>query len=145
VAVLIGGRLEQCDRPEVLYWSPQSRYVAEFVTQANFLAAERTAEGWKTEIGLLPADFKADSLDRGEIMVRQEDCTLVPDATSAVTVRGRQFLGREAIYCLQLPSGREMHIRRPDGDRLLAARTPVRLVLKPNKCLRCFPSGSEQR
>ena len=48
VAVLHKGRLEQCDRPEVLYHAPASRFVAEFVTQANFLTANRTENGWQT-------------------------------------------------------------------------------------------------
>ncbi|PZU98248.1 MAG: ABC transporter ATP-binding protein, partial [Leptolyngbya sp.] len=39
VAVMHQGQLEQIDTPEAIYGQPASRFVAEFVTQANFLPA----------------------------------------------------------------------------------------------------------
>jgi len=51
VAVMHRGQLEQVGTPEQVYEAPQSRFVAEFVTQANFLPAQRQEQGWKTELG----------------------------------------------------------------------------------------------
>ena len=53
VAVMRDGRLEQLGTPESIYSEPASRFIAEFVTQANFLSARRSARGWETESGLL--------------------------------------------------------------------------------------------
>ena len=144
VAVLNEGRLEQCDRPEVLYHAPASRFVAEFVTQANFLTANRTENGWQTEIGPIDIRPEGDLPERGraDVMVRQEDCSLVPDDDSDLYVRSRQFLGHEAIYCLQLPSGREIHIRQLDEPNPIANGTRIRLEVKPDRPLKCFPCSS---
>ena len=143
VAVLHKGRMEQCDRPEVLYHSPRTRFVAEFVTQANFVTANRTERGWQSEIGLLNVDLPRaiGSSDRADVMIRQEDFSLVPDDGSDVYVRGRQFLGHEAIYCLQLPSGQELHIRQLDEPQPFPAGTRIRLQIKGDRRLAGFPSS----
>ncbi|MGK7908733.1 MAG: ABC transporter ATP-binding protein [Synechococcus sp.] len=147
VAVLHQGRMEQCDRPEVLYRSPKTRFVAEFVTQANFVTAERTEQGWKSEVGLLNVDPLATSMahvgdnpDRVDVMIRQEDCCLVPDDASDVYVRGRQFLGHEAIYCLQLPSGHELHVRQLDESQPIPSGTHIRLEIRGDRRLAGFPA-----
>ena len=54
-------------------------------------------------------------------------------------VRDRQFLGNEVLYCLQLPSGKEMHVRDADELRPLSIGTPVRLQVKPGHKLLSFP------
>jgi iron(III) transport system ATP-binding protein len=51
VAVMRQGQLEQFGTPESIYREPASRFVAEFVTQANFLPAWQNGNGWETEIG----------------------------------------------------------------------------------------------
>lgn len=145
VAVLHRGQLEQCDCPEELYRHPQSRYVAEFVTQANFLPARRTVTGWETEIGALTM-VSRNPVHIGEVadvMLRQEDCTVRPDAASPIRVRGRQFLGREAIYCLQLPSGRELHVRQGAERASLTVGASVRVECLESR-LQAFPRDSSQ-
>ena len=141
VAVLHKGRMEQCDRPEVLYHSPCTRFVAEFVTQANFVTANRTERGWQSEIGLLNVELPntLDPFDRADVMIRQEDFSLIPDDGSEVYVRGRQFLGHEAIYCLQLPSGQELHIRQLDEPQPFPTGTRIRLQIKGDRRLAGFP------
>lgn len=52
VAVMHRGRLVQVGTPEEIYHQPASRFVAQFVTQANFLPAKLHGEFWQTEIGL---------------------------------------------------------------------------------------------
>ncbi|MEC4819525.1 MAG: ABC transporter ATP-binding protein, partial [Scytonema sp. PMC 1069.18] len=51
VAVMQQGKLEQIGTPEEIYTQPASRFVAEFITQANFLPARRKGDIWETEIG----------------------------------------------------------------------------------------------
>jgi iron(III) transport system ATP-binding protein len=109
VAVMNQGRLEQFDTPEALYKEPQSRFVAEFVTQANFLAAQRQGDFWQTEVGCFPAHTQG--FERGEVMIRQEDLILKPDQQATVVICDRQFLGREHCYCLLTPSGQKLLAR----------------------------------
>ncbi|MDZ8107828.1 MAG: ABC transporter ATP-binding protein [Nostoc sp. DedQUE12a] len=110
VGVMRQGNLEQLGTPEEIYTYPASRFVAEFVTQANFLPGHRQGNLWKTEIGNfeLAANHTEDA---GEIMIRQEDFILKPANDAPVVVRTRRFLGREYQYCLQTPSGKELHAR----------------------------------
>ncbi|MGF1676833.1 MAG: ABC transporter ATP-binding protein, partial [Rivularia sp. (in: cyanobacteria)] len=110
VGVMRQGCLEQIGTPEQIYSYPASRFVAEFVTQANFLPARRQGNVWETEIG----DFEIkDNRDRdeAEIMIRQEDLILQPDTNSRVKITKRRFLGREYRYCLETASGKEIHAR----------------------------------
>ncbi len=110
IAVMQYGKLEQIGTPEAIYTQPSSRFVAEFVTHANFLPATREGELWETEIGAIAsvgyANFK-----NGELMLREEDLILKPDANAPIVVRDRQFLGREYRYCLQTESGKRLHAR----------------------------------
>ncbi len=109
VAIMRCGQLEQVGPPEDLYHYPKSRFVADFVTQANFLPATLKQNQWHTEIGHFPA---AEPMgDTCEIMIRQEDVQLKPDARSRIVVRDRQFLGREYCYCAVLPSGQSIYAR----------------------------------
>jgi iron(III) transport system ATP-binding protein len=113
IAVMRDGQLEQIGTPEEIYAEPASRFVAEFVTQANFLPAQRRGKIWKTEIG----DFEIinsetiNSLQRADLMIREEEIALKPDEKGATIVKERQFLGREYRYCLQTPSGQRIHAR----------------------------------
>ncbi len=113
IGVMRQGRLEQIGTPEEIYSQPASRFVAEFVTQANFLLAKRRGKRWTTEIG----DFEISvsnilqGFDTAELMLRQEDLILTPDENSVVVVKERQFLGREYCYCLETASGKRLHAR----------------------------------
>jgi iron(III) transport system ATP-binding protein len=119
VAVMRQGRLEQIGTPEEIYTQPQSRFVAEFVTQSNILVAERHGQGWQTEVGyfscpLESAQFEPSLLaipDGGQVdlMIRPEDLILQPDAEGKLVIRDRHFLGREHRYCLISNSGQELH------------------------------------
>ena len=113
IAVMHHGKLEQIGMPETVYSQPNSPFVAEFVTQANFLAANRIGQVWETEIGKVALSPVNNTFDcaRGELMLRQEDIALVPDQNSGIVVTARQFLGREYSYTLATPSGQKIKAR----------------------------------
>ena len=144
VAVMVKGSLEQLDTPKVLYQSPKSKFVAEFVTQANFLSARWQDQGWQTEIGCFKGDLSAARLrqrtvqtlnqDCAEIMIRQESLHLVADETSQIVIRDRQFLGREYRYWLVTPSGQTLY-----------ARTPVTVDLATGTAIRCLVADDDVR
>lgn len=137
VGVMAAGHLQQLDTPEAVYRRPATRFVAEFVTQGNFLPAQRCGRGWETELGThaIAVDTTAPT---GEVMIPQEAITPVADPTGAVTIRDRQFLGREYRYRLQLASGWEIVARTP-GNAALTAGTHVRLQLEVS-LLQWFPA-----
>ncbi|MDJ0744974.1 MAG: ABC transporter ATP-binding protein [Xenococcaceae cyanobacterium MO_167.B27] len=127
IAVMRKGQIEQIGTPEEIYTQPSSRFVAEFVTQANFIPAKREGKRWKTEIGELEIGLNSyqpecdrapsgTSSDRVELMLRQEDIIMTPDNNSSVVVKERQFLGREYRYCLETPSGKRLHARTNIGN-----------------------------
>jgi iron(III) transport system ATP-binding protein len=136
VGVMRQGYLEQIGTPEKIYTHPASRFVAEFVTQANFLPARRQGNLWETEIGSfeLTANHTEDT---GEIMIRQEDFILKPSTDAPVVVRTRRFLGREYQYCLQTPSGKEIHARTLK-DMVLPVGTKVELSIASDS-VKVFP------
>jgi iron(III) transport system ATP-binding protein len=113
IGVMSRGQLEQIGTPEEIYLKPESRFVAEFVTQANFLPAQRNGNFWKTEIAELEirAVTASECGDRGDLMLRQEEIIIQPDDTATTIVRDRQFLGREYRYCLETASGKRLHAR----------------------------------
>ncbi|MTJ54859.1 ABC transporter ATP-binding protein [Anabaena sp. UHCC 0253] len=137
VGVMQQGNLEQLGTPEEIYTHPASRFVAEFVTQANFLPARRQGNLWETEFGnfSIPTDHKYDT---GEIMIRQEDLILNPATNAPVVISTRRFLGREYQYCLKTPSGKEIHARIM-ANQALAVGTPVELSIADNK-VHIFPN-----
>ena len=138
VAVMNEGNLEQIGTPEDLYQIPKSKFVAEFVTQANFLPARWQNDGWQTEIGWFDGDRKL--LDRSpdltEVMIRQEELLLVADGSSRVVIRDRQFLGREYRYWLVTASGQDIYARTTMSVDL-AIGTTVRLSVE-SKSIRVF-------
>jgi iron(III) transport system ATP-binding protein len=159
VAVMRQGYLEQIGTPEAIYREPASRFVADFVTQANFVPAQFHNQRWQTEIGCFDTNRVtcACSCDAkqfplrgnrvsepenmsGDLMIRQEDLILHPDAEGNVTVGDRQFLGREYSYRLCTPSGQILHARTPTST-LLSVGQSVRLAIA-NSALNFFPNPS---
>ncbi|MGV2827230.1 ABC transporter ATP-binding protein [Myxosarcina sp. GI1(2024)] len=141
IGVMRQGKLEQIGTPEEIYLHPNSIFVAEFVTQANFLPVCRHGRSWKTEIGELELASNASSnCDRGELMVRQEDLVLTPDETANIVVRERQFLGREYYYCLETASGKRLRARTTFSNPI-AVGTKVNLAIAADS-LRIFPPAA---
>ena len=130
IAVMRKGKIEQVGTPEEIYLHPQSRFVGEFVTQANFLPAKKKDRVWITELGeIAVSDCSIEmSADEGDLMLRQEDIILTRDITSNTVIVERQFLGREYHYCVETKSGKRIHAR-TDLDNAIAVGTKVRLSL----------------
>ncbi|MCC0177455.1 ABC transporter ATP-binding protein [Waterburya agarophytonicola K14] len=131
IAVMRNGKLEQVGTPEEIYLNPQSRFVAEFVTQANFVPAKRENQVWITELGEVAIFNNATKTSdkEGDLMLRQEDILLAPDLSSNIVVVDRQFLGREYDYCVETGSGKRIHAR-TDLSNAISVGTKVKLTLK---------------
>ncbi|NER29885.1 MAG: ABC transporter ATP-binding protein, partial [Symploca sp. SIO1C4] len=145
VAVMCQGHLEQLGTPEEIYTHPVSRFVAEFVTQANFLPARRRGSFWVTEVGSFEVKTEQSnasdlSLDQGDLMLRAENVILKPDKQAPVVIRDRNFLGREYQYCLQAPSGRRLHARTKLSTQLPVGTRVWVSVAEPS--VQVFPTAS---
>ncbi|MDA0265683.1 MAG: ABC transporter ATP-binding protein [Cyanobacteria bacterium] len=134
LAVMRHGQLEQLDTPEAIYRQPASRFVAEFVTQANFIPVERVGNGWRTVLGLFPVAPEDKHLSAGEMMIRQEDLQLRADDQGPLTVRDRQFLGREYRYTVTTATG-----------QMFQARTPTDTCLSPGASVNATVAHKQQR
>jgi iron(III) transport system ATP-binding protein len=141
IGVMCQGKLEQLGMPEEIYTRPTSRFVAEFVTQANFLPAQRQGNSWQTEIGIweIPSVAAVDVLQTGDLMLRQEDIDLKPDENATIVVCDRQFLGREYRYCLATPSGNTLHARTALTTQLEVG-TRVKVLVNPQTS-QIFPAA----
>ncbi len=139
VGVMRQGRLEQLGTPEEIYIRPASRFVAEFVTQANFLPARRRGQLWETEVGSFAIEATADT-ETGELMLREENVILKPDEEASVAICDRQFLGREYRYCLQTPSGKRLHALTSLSTQL-SVGTRVRLSIA-DRSIPIFPTDA---
>jgi iron(III) transport system ATP-binding protein len=126
VGVMQGGFLEQIGSPEDVYLHPASRFVADFVTQANFIPARYSEIGWDTELGCFPSQNNEG--EKGDLMVRQEEIILQPDEDGNGMIRDRQFLGREHCYRVEMNSGQEL-IARSSVLKGLAIGTKVKVSL----------------
>ena len=122
IAVMRLGSVEQLGTPELIYKKPETAFVAEFVSQVNFVQATFHDKEWQTEIGAfsdancastqLPQPAHAE--EELVLMIREEELKIQPDPDGDVLICDRQFLGREYRYCLKTQSGKELHARTTD-------------------------------
>jgi iron(III) transport system ATP-binding protein len=130
IGVMRQGKLEQLGTPEEIYANPGSKFVAEFVTQANFVSAIRQGNLWQTELGEWEINAPV-TLQTADVMFRQEDIKLEPDDNANVIVQEREFLGREYRYCLETASGKRLHARTHLTTQLPVG-TKVKLFISSN-------------
>ena len=150
IAVMRNGRIEQLDTPDRVYNYPQTRFVAEFVTQANFIPAQYQSGGWKTDIGWLTDDVSdaVKVIPQGadspvDLMVRQEDCRLNLDPRGNALVESEEFLGREQRFYLRLDSGQTLRIRQSSLPTCRAG-SRVSLCFQPDFKPWWFPPFASQ-
>lgn len=137
VAVMHRGRLVQLAEPEEIYQNPASRFIAEFVTQANFVRATQHGNRWETALGMargIPGE--------GELMVAQEDLKIVVDEEGDCLVQGRQFLGRCYQYSLLMQSSNQILKVRTGASQRLAVGDRVGVKLDCDR-VRFFPKEGE--
>jgi iron(III) transport system ATP-binding protein len=127
VGVLNAGHLEQVDVPYEVYHHPATRFVAEFVGEADFLRCIVKEAGIVSEIGTFrnpdghPVGMPVD------IMIRPDDIDFIPHPDGDVVIVGWQFHGAENVYRLRLASGARVHSVQP-STTLYPIGTRVRLV-----------------
>ena len=115
VAVMRDGRVVQVGTPEEVYGRPASRWVAEFLGEADVLPG-RVADGWvECELARVPAEGVTGSV--AEVLVRPESVALSygPGSGGRTVVEAvvveREFFGHDQLVHVELPSGRRIRSR----------------------------------
>ncbi|MDN5857307.1 MAG: ABC transporter ATP-binding protein [Pseudonocardia sp.] len=137
VAVMRDGRIEQAGPPEAVYAEPTTRWVAEFLGDADIVAGT-VAEGVvDSELGRFPAD--AALRGAGGIVLRPARVTIEAGApgvadngTRAGRVVGRSFYGHDQLVHVELRTGARLRARtsgaapwRPGDDVRVRITGPV--------------------
>jgi iron(III) transport system ATP-binding protein len=109
VAVLRSGRIEQVGTPREVYERPVSRWVAEFLGDADAVPGSVSDDVVTTELGSFPASGVR---DRAEVLLRPEQVEIVGDGVGTMaTVVGHSYFGHDQIVWLELPSGIRLRSR----------------------------------
>lgn len=103
VGVMHEGRLRQLGTPEELYGRPTDRWVAEFVGEANVLAATAAEGIAHTALGRVPLAASA-SNGAVTVLIRPEDVTVGTEGEPGV-VEHLDFYGHDARVSIRLLDG----------------------------------------
>jgi ABC-type Fe3+/spermidine/putrescine transport system ATPase subunit len=148
VALLEAGHIVQIGRPEALYDEPATRFVAEFIGEANLIEGRVTArtglDGTVSVLGgtELPARFGVGSPNAGEralVMIRPERLTISEDEAEsepsfAATITRRVFSGETLQLALATADGVELLCTKPSLPKFrdLVPGRSVRVL--PGEC-----------
>jgi iron(III) transport system ATP-binding protein len=126
IALMRDGAVVQEGTSEEIYFSPVSRWAAEFVGAANVLTGRVVGGRVETSVGAFPANG-ASALEAAQVLVRPELLELEPDPSGTAEVVGREFRGHDVFYRVRL-DGVELVSHRPSTEVVpLGARVSIRL------------------
>ena len=109
LAVLQKGELEQIGTPEEIFHESNTRFVAEFMGDSDFLIGRVVPGGIQTEIGFLNQIVDLPLSTHVEIAVRADDIDFEVDGSGNSLIVGRFFRGAFNLYRLRLNSGQVLH------------------------------------
>ena len=109
LAVLQKGLLEQIGTPENIFHESNTRFVAEFMGDSNFLKGRVVHNGIQTEIGLLKQVANFPVSTPVEIAVRADDVQFAIDGSGNSLITNCFFRGAFNLYRLRLDSGQTLH------------------------------------
>jgi iron(III) transport system ATP-binding protein len=122
VVVMREGRVEQAGTPEDLYDAPATRWVAEFLGEAEVLPGDVSGTVVRCALGTFPAPSAPDG--RADVVVRPEAIRVSPlldGSTEEAAVRARvvhrTFFGHDHLVVLELDGGLTVRSRGRGADR----------------------------
>jgi iron(III) transport system ATP-binding protein len=114
VAVMRDGRVEQVGTPEEIYDRPSSRWLAEFLGEADVLPG--TAHDGVVDCELGRFGVGADLSGRVNVVIRPESVAIgsgpAREPHAEAQVVARSFYGHDQLVHLELPSGLRLRSRR---------------------------------
>jgi iron(III) transport system ATP-binding protein len=152
IAIMDRGRIEQVDRPEIIYGEPASPFVATFVGVANLVSARCDAGFGRTVVGEVKLVGPSREI-RGDAVVvvrpehleleRVEDGPTIPDDDAvpddaapgddgdmAWHVKGRRFSGSEILLDLAGPDGERLWAEAGEAVRRIRVGDSVRVRVR---------------
>jgi iron(III) transport system ATP-binding protein len=141
VAVMNKGRLEQIGPAETVYHAPRTRFVAEFLGQADFIPGVAVTGGIETALGLLVQGHNLSPGSPVEAVVRPDDVKLEESPDGASRILSRQFQGIAYLYRVALPDGSVVHSWQSHRIEY-GVGTAVHATIRPGHTLGCFYRGS---
>jgi iron(III) transport system ATP-binding protein len=113
VAVMREGRVEQVGTPEEIYERPQSRWVAEFLGEADVIPGTASQGMVECELGRFGA--APELAGRVSVVIRPESVAIGSGPASGHAegvVVARSFYGHDQLVHVELPSGLRLRSRR---------------------------------
>jgi iron(III) transport system ATP-binding protein len=113
VAVMREGRIEQVGTPEEIYERPQSRWVAEFLGEADVIPGTASQGMVECELGRFGA--APELAGRVSVVIRPESVAIGSGPASGHAegvVVARSFYGHDQLVHVELPSGLRLRSRR---------------------------------
>lgn len=136
IAVMNKGQIEQIATPSEMYHSPATRFVADFVGEADFINGAVENNLIRTAVG----DFPTAGFDSGtsvQVMIRPSDISFKADKEGDGVVADLEFKGSETLYFLRLSSGEFVHSIQ-NSESLIEIGTKVKVEVRPAQVL-AFP------
>jgi iron(III) transport system ATP-binding protein len=143
VAVMNEGRLEQIETPYDIFHRPQSRFVAEFMGQTDFVSGQVTAAGVETLLGIVSGQVQGAAPGTAVEVALRPDDVVVTEATandSNGRIVERRFVGIANIYLITLNDGSLVHSWQPHTVELTTSAA-VHVSLRPGHPVSCFAGG----
>ena len=114
VAVMRAGRVEQVGTPEEIYERPSTRWLAEFLGEADILPGRARDGIVECELGRFGAPRELDG--DVDVVLRPESVAIgvgaAPETHTEAVVLARSFYGHDQLVDLELPSGLRLRSRR---------------------------------
>ncbi|MCV6626806.1 MAG: ABC transporter ATP-binding protein [Cellvibrionaceae bacterium] len=112
LGILRAGKLQQIDTPEQCFCAPANRFVAGFLGEVSFLAAQLNGDRAETAVGSLPAKAAEGVAGEAELMVRPDDCGIKPALGEGHgRIEKAQYEGGTWLYKLRLNDGSKLLLR----------------------------------
>jgi iron(III) transport system ATP-binding protein len=135
VAVMHAGAIEQHATPAAIYDHPATRWVAEFVGEANLVDGDGRGDRAVTEIG--DVGLRTPSRGRVDVLLRPEH--LVIETGDDATVELVEYYGHDHVTIVTLDGGNQLRCRTPGPPRFARGqRVGVRI---DGSSAIAFPAG----
>ena len=105
IIIMSQGRVEQIGTPREIYYHPSSRFVADFIGEANFLDAKvKSVSGEKAVIDVVGQELEVNNFAHADpgadatLVIRPEGATLAEQGLLEATVSLSTFMGSYQYY-----------------------------------------------
>ncbi len=145
MGVMVRGRIEQVDVPEVVYGEPATPFVATFVGTANLVQAECVHDAAITRLGTVRLGGSTPVSGRALVLIRPEhlELTEAPDGPvggRAWRIVRRRFAGSEILLEVEAADGFRLWCEAGPHVRRLRLGDIVSIVLRDVETV-AFPPG----